>query len=48
MGQVARRKAGTKNKHIKRANLKTKRYRREGDEIVLTDMLPENSEKLLN
>ena len=48
MGQVARRKAGVKNKHINRANLKTKRYRRDVDEIVLTDMLPENSEKLLN
>ena len=40
MGQVARRNSGAKNKHIKKANLKTKRYRRDVDEIVLKDMLP--------
>ena len=43
MGQVAKRKATGKNKQIKKANLKTKRYRRDIDQVVLTDMLPDNS-----
>ena len=28
--------------------MKTKRYRRDVDQVVLDDMLPENSEKLMN
>ena len=39
---------GHKHKQIKKANLKTKRYRRDIDQVVLEDMLPENIKKLLN
>ena len=42
------RRKGAKNKHIKKANLKTKRYSRDVDQVVLEDMLPDNSKKLLN
>ena len=39
---------GHKHKQIKKANLKTKRYRRDVDQVVLEDMLPENTKKLEN
>ena len=42
------RKKGRKHKDIKKANLKTKRYRRDVDQVVLEDMEPENADKLLN
>ena len=48
MAGLTRRKAGAKNKFIKRANLKTRNYRRDIDQVVLDDMQPENTEKLLN
>ena len=48
MAGLTCRKKGHKHKQIKKANLKTKRYRRDIDQVVLDDMLPENSEKLLN
>ena len=48
MAGLTCRKKGHKHKQIKKANLKTKRYRRDVDQVVLEDMEPENSEKLLN
>ena len=48
MAGLTCRKKGAKNKAIKKANLKTKRYKRDVDQIVLEDMLPENTVKLLN
>ena len=48
MAGLTSRYKGRKNKHIAKANLKTKRYRRDIDQVVLTDMLPENTEKLLH
>ena len=48
MAGLTCRKKGHKHKQIKKANLKTKRYRRDVDQVVLTDMLPENTKKLLN
>ena len=37
-----------RNLAIKKANLKTKRYKRDVDQIVLTDLKTENCVKLLN
>ena len=37
-----------KNKAIKKANLKSKRFTRDIDQIVLEDKLPEKAEKLLH
>ena len=48
MAGLTCRKKGAKNKAIKKANLKTKRYSRDVDQVILTDLLPENEEKLLN
>ena len=48
MAGLTCRKKGHKHKQIKKANLKTKRYRRDVDQVVLEDMQPENSKKLLN
>ena len=48
MAGLTCRKKGHKHKDIKKANLKTKRYRRDVDQVVLDDMKPENAEKLLN
>ena len=48
MAGLTSRGSRAKNKHIKKANLKTKRYRRDIDQVVLEDMLPENTQKLLN
>ena len=48
MAGLTCRKKGHKHKEIKKANLKTKRYRRDVDQVVLEDMVPENAEKLLN
>ena len=48
MAGLTCRKKGHKHKQIKKANLKTKRYRRDVDQVALVDMEPENSEKLLN
>ena len=48
MAGLTCRKKGHKHKQIKKANLKTKRYRRDIDQVVLDDMLPENTQKLLN
>ena len=48
MAGLTCRSKGHKHKAIKKANLKTKRFRRDVDQIVLDDMLPENTEKLLN
>ena len=48
MAGLTCRKKGAKNKHIKKANLKTKRYRRDIDQVVLEDLQPENERKLLN
>eukprot|EP00356_Strombidium_inclinatum_P006497 CAMPEP_0170492084 /NCGR_PEP_ID=MMETSP0208-20121228/11640_1 /TAXON_ID=197538 /ORGANISM="Strombidium inclinatum, Strain S3" /LENGTH=140 /DNA_ID=CAMNT_0010767775 /DNA_START=8 /DNA_END=428 /DNA_ORIENTATION=- len=48
MAGLTCRKKGAKQKHIKKANLKTKRFRRDVDQVVLEDMLPENEKKLLN
>ena len=48
MAGLTRRKAGHKHKDIKKANLKTKRYRRDVDQVVLEDMEPDNATKLLN
>ena len=48
MAGLTCRKKGHKHKQIKKANLKTKRYRRDVDQVALEDMEPENAEKLLN
>ena len=48
MGSITRRKPGAKNKQIKKANLKVKRYNRDVDQVVMEDMLPENAVKLQN
>ena len=48
MAGLTCRKKGHKHKQIKKANLKTKRYRRDMDQVVLEDMLPENTQKLEN
>ena len=48
MAGLTCRKKGAKNKHIKKANLKTKRYRRDIDQVVLGDLQPANAEKLEN
>ena len=48
MAGLTCRKKGHKHKDIKKANLKTKRYKRDVDQVVLVDMLPENTEKLEN
>ena len=48
MAGLTRRKAGHKHKEIKKANLKTKRYKRDVDQVVLEDMEPVNAEKLNN
>ena len=48
MAGLTCRKKGAKNKHIKKANLKTKRYRRDIDQVVLDDCQPEKAEKLEN
>ena len=47
MGQVQRRKAGAKNKQHNKG-LKIKRYNRDIDQIVFEDLLPQNTEKLMN
>ncbi len=46
MAGLTCRSKGRKIKHIKKANLKTKRYRRDIDQVVLEDMQEENSKKL--
>ena len=48
MAGLTSRHKGHKHKQIKKANLKTKRYRRDVDQVVLEDMLPENAVKLNN
>ena len=48
MAGLTCRKKGAKDKAIRKANLKTKRYTRDVDQIVHTDMLPKNTVKLLN
>ena len=48
MAGLTRRSCGHKHKQIKKANLKTKRYRRDVDQVVLEDMIEENAQKLLN
>ena len=48
MAGLTCRKKGHKHKQIKKANLKTKRYRRDIDQVVLEDLLPENTHKLMN
>ena len=48
MAGLGCRKKGHKHKQIKKANLKTKRYRRDVDQVVLEDMEPENAIKLEN
>ena len=48
MAGLTSRGSNRKNKHIKKANLKTKRYKRDIDQIVLTDLQPANSEALLH
>ena len=48
MAGLTCRSKGHKHKQIKKANLKTKRFRKDIDQIVLDDMQPENTEKLLN
>ena len=48
MAGLTCRKKGHKHKQIKKANLKTKSYRRDVDQVVLEDMQPENTHKLLN
>ena len=48
MAGLTCRHKGHKHKQIKKANLKTKRFRKDIDQIVLDDMLPENTEKLMN
>ena len=48
MAGLTRRKGKGTNLHIKKANLKTKRYTRDVDQIVLTDLQPENATKLKN
>jgi len=47
MGRYRRKGNLAKHKQIKKAK-KTKRYTRDIDQIVLDDMKPENTEKLLN
>ena len=47
MAGLVRRKAGAKNKQIRKSN-RTKRYRKDMDTVVLVDMLPKNTEALLN
>ena len=48
MAGLTCRKKGHKHKMIKKMNLKTKRYRKDIDQVILEDMLPENEVKLLN
>ena len=48
MGSLTSRGSRAKNKKIKKANLKTKRYGRDIDQIVLEDKLPEKADKLLH
>ena len=48
MGSLTSRGSRAKNKAIKKANLKTKRYARDIDQIVLEDKLPEKADKLLH
>ena len=48
MAGLTCRSKGHKHKQIKKANLKTKRYRKDVDQVVLEDMLPQNAEKLAN
>ena len=48
MAGLTCRKKGHKHKQIKKANLKVKHFRRDVDQIVLDDMKPENTEKLMN
>ncbi len=48
MGSLTSRGSRAKKKHIKKANLKTKRYARDIDQIVLEDKLPEKADKLLH
>ena len=48
MAGLTCRHKGHKHKAIKKANLKTKRYKRDIDQVILEDLLPVNTEKLEN
>ena len=48
MAGLTCRKKGHKHKEIKKANLKTKRYTKHMDQVILEDMMPTATYKLLN